>query len=337
MGGTVLATASREVVPALAERHVVRVGRAERHAVEELARSLCLAEGGRVDDPDWIAAADHAWDAVPVAVRRAIRGFRRDSGPRGAMLLRGLPVDAARLPDTPAVAGSVQRAASVPSAVLMMLAAGLGDPGAFAAEKSGALVQDVVPVPGHEKVQGNVGSTLFTLHTENAFHHHRPDHVLLLCLRADHERVAGLRVACVREVLPLLPPATRDVLRRTDFVTFAPPSFGDAGGAAEHHAVLSGAVEDPDLRVDFAATKPLTEEGAEALDVLARLLDENVRTYRLAPGELAVVDNRVAVHGRTAFRPRYDGRDRWLQRTFAFADLRRSRELRPADGAVLVS
>jgi L-asparagine oxygenase len=47
------------------------------------------------------------------------------------------------------------------------------------------------------------------------------------------------------------------------------------------------------------------------------------------------VDNRVTVHGRTAFQPRYDGRDRWLQRTFALADLRRSRGYRPNDGYVL--
>jgi len=48
-----------------------------------------------------------------------------------------------------------------------------------------------------------------------------------------------------------------------------------------------------------------------------------------------IVDNRVTVHGRTAFRPRYDGADRWLQRTFAVADLRRSRDHRPDDGYIL--
>jgi L-asparagine oxygenase len=42
------------------------------------------------------------------------------------------------------------------------------------------------------------------------------------------------------------------------------------------------------------------------------------------------------VHGRTAFTPRYDGRDRWLQRIFSLRDLRRSRDFRPDDGHVLV-
>jgi L-asparagine oxygenase len=64
-------------------------------------------------------------------------------------------------------------------------------------------------------------------------------------------------------------------------------------------------------------------------------LAEHALTHQLVPGDLAVVDNRVTVHGRTAFTPRYDGRDRWLQRTFAALNLRRSRGHRPGDGHVL--
>ncbi|MBK6763531.1 MAG: TauD/TfdA family dioxygenase [Micrococcales bacterium] len=40
----------------------------------------------------------------------------------------------------------------------------------------------------------------------------------------------------------------------------------------------------------------------------------------LKAGDLLVVDNDVAVHGRTPFTPRFDGTDRWLQRTFVVAD-----------------
>ncbi len=59
------------------------------------------------------------------------------------------------------------------------------------------------------------------------------------------------------------------------------------------------------------------------------------RTLRLTPGDLVIIDNRVTVHGRTAFQPRYDGADRWLQRTYVTTDLRRSRDHRPHDGHVL--
>jgi L-asparagine oxygenase len=70
---------------------------------------------------------------------------------------------------------------------------------------------------------------------------------------------------------------------------------------------------------------------------LATAFEAVRRTIVLAPGDLAFVDNRLAVHGRTAFRARYDGRDRWLQRMFVQRDLRRSRAVRPGDGYVLSS
>jgi L-asparagine oxygenase len=223
----------------------------------------------------------------------------------------------------------------VPAAVLLTVACGLGDPTAFLPEKSGALVQDVVPVPGKEEFQGNAGSVLLSFHNENAFHPHRPDFVLLLCLRADHDGVAGLRTACVRQVLPLLDERTRETLRQPVFSTQPPPSFGTGGEPTPPHPVLFGADEDPDMRVDLAATTPLTPEAGAALRELGELFETAARTERLVPGDLAIVDNRVTVHGRTAFRPRYDGRDRWLQRSFALADFRRSRGHRPDDGYVI--
>jgi alpha-ketoglutarate-dependent taurine dioxygenase len=38
-------------------------------------------------------------------------------------------------------------------------------------------------------------------------------------------------------------------------------------------------------------------------------------------GDLLCIDNRRTVHGRTSFTPRYDGFDRWLQRSFVVRDL----------------
>lgn len=298
---------------------------------------LALRSSGArmVDDPATVATARDAVDLLPVTLRRALREFRRHSGPTGSLLVRGMPVDENLLPATPAVDGSIQLSLSGPAAVLLLVACTLGDPIAFRAEKSGALVQDVVPVPGKEEFQGNAGSVMLSFHIENAFHEHRPDYVLLLCLRPDHDRVAGLRTACAREILPLLTDETRQTLFLPEFVTEAPPSFGANGDATCPHAVFSGAPEDPDMRVDLAATTPLTPRAKAALAELGEVFDQNAHTVRLTTGDLAIVDNHVTVHGRTAFRPRYDGRDRWLQRTFVTVDLRRSRDHRPADGHVL--
>ncbi|MET9802588.1 clavaminate synthase family protein [Streptomyces sp. NPDC006368] len=305
-------------------------------AVRRAAQRVCGVAGGRLDDPDLVAAARGAWEEMPLTLREAVRGFRRDSGEAGVLLVKGIPVDADRLPPTPMADGSVRREATVPAAALLMTAAGgLGDPAAYAPEKSGALVQDVVPVPGKEDFEGNAGSTLLSFHIENAFHPHRPDFVMLLCLRPDHDGTAGLRTASIRAALPRLPERTRALLARPEFSTQPPPSFGSVAEPAPPRPLLTGDARDPDLRVDFSATTGVTPGAREALIELEAALSAVAHTVLLAPGDLAIVDNRVTTHGRTAFRPRYDGCDRWLLRSFALADLRRSRDHRPDDGYVL--
>ncbi|GAA2752899.1 hypothetical protein GCM10010440_70760 [Kitasatospora cinereorecta] len=178
-----------------------------------------------------------------------------------------------------------------------------------------------------------------SFHTENGFHPHPPDYVIFLCLRADHDRTAGMRVAGIRQALPLLTPASRQALFAPEFITTPPPSFGPDAATSEPDAkprpVLSGAVEDPDIRMAQLVTTALTPRATAALTEFGRACEATARTLRLSPGDLVVIDNRVTVHGRTAFHPRYDGADRWLQRTYVTADLRRSRDHRPHDGHIL--
>ncbi|GGL04255.1 L-asparagine oxygenase [Sphaerisporangium melleum] len=315
----------------------VALDRADTAAMRRAVLAVRASGERLVNDLATVAAVREASDTLPLTLRRALREFRRHSGPTGSLLVRGMPVDESLLPATPAVDGSVQLTLSDAAAVLMLVACALGDPVAFRAEKSGALVQDVVPVPGKEEFQGNAGSVMLSFHNENAFHQHRPDYVMLLCLRPDHDRVAGLRTVCSREILPRLTHETRRTLFLPEFVTQAPPSFGANRDATAPHGVLSGAPDDPDMRVDLAATTPLTQRAKAALAELGEVFDRNAQSVRLVTGDLAIVDNRVTVHGRTAFRPRYDGHDRWLQRTFVAVNLRGSRGLRPADGHVLES
>ncbi|MFC9757993.1 TauD/TfdA family dioxygenase [Streptomyces sp. NPDC056921] len=317
------------------EQHATRLADTGLADVARIAGDLLQRAPDRVDNPAWVADARRSWEAVPGWLRRRVREFRRDSGPDGRLLLTGLPIRPEELPDTPMVMGSVQRTPTLPAALLMLIVHGLGDPASFAAEKGGALVQDVVPVPGQEDFQGNAGSVELTFHTENAFHPHRPDYVLLLCLRTDHEGQAELRTCCSRRVLPELTAGTRETLRRPEFVTEPPPSFGEAG-TGRPHPILTGDPEDPDFCYDEAATQARTESGRAALAELSAVIRRNYDGVRLSAGDLVVVDNRVTLHGRSSFVPRFDGRDRWLQRMFSFTDLRRSRDHRPADGNVLV-
>jgi L-asparagine oxygenase len=307
------------------------LGQTDAMEVDWIARGLRRRPDDQVSDCACIAAARQSSCSLPHRLRRGLRQFRRDPGVTGSMIVHGFPVQADELPPTPEADGRVPRASGITAAMLMVAACELGDPIAFRAEKSGAMVQDMVPEPG-----GEAGSAPRSLRSENAFHRHRPDFVMLLCLRDGHDRMAGLRTASARELLPALSGAAVATLFSREFVTKPPPSFGYAADLSVPHAILAGAAEDPDIRLDLAATTALTPRAQLALQEAGEVLGQIARTFPLVPGDLAIVDNRVALHGQTAVRPRHDGRDRWLQRTFVAADLRRSRGLRPRDSHVLV-
>lgn len=307
---------------------------AEAGIVRAQARELHGTTAGELDDVGFLAGARDRWERLPLAVRQFVRRFRRDPGSAGVFVIDGMPLDA-ELGPTPVRHGSVQRQATIASSGLVLVALGLGEPLAYSQEKSGALVQDVIPVPDFAESQSNAGSVELEFHTENAFHPHRPDYVMLMCLRPDPVGVAKLRTAGIRRALPLLSDHDRDLLFRPWYITEAPPSFGGTQRETAPAPVLSGAAEDPDVRVDFHATRAVREEGAEALIRLRAALDAAAIEIPLRPGQLAVVDNRLAVHGRSAFTPAYDGRDRWLQRMYVHADLRCSRLGRPGDGHVV--
>ncbi|MFI5975400.1 TauD/TfdA family dioxygenase [Streptomyces sp. NPDC051452] len=302
-----------------------------RALVEELNRS---SPDGRVDDPRWLTRARLHSCRLPVRLLESLRNFRSEPGPDGTLLIGNLPVDAEALPDTPSVTDSVERGATAPATTAMLLGQQIGDVFAFRDEKHGALVHNVVPVPSLARSQSNGGSVELELHNENAFHPHRPDLIGLLCLRSDHEGKAGTLFSSIRKARVLLDDADVALLREPRFVTEAPPSFR-AGDAALTHGVLGGCPDDPDIRVDFNATRATDGEAAAALRRLGGALAEVASELVLRPGDMAFLDNRVVVHGRTEFTPRYDGSDRWLHRVYVHLDGRRGLSHRVGPGPVL--
>jgi L-asparagine oxygenase len=253
------------------------------------------------------------------------------------LLIRNLPLDGS-LPPTPA-SGCLASWSAAPRSTLAQLAvmSVLGSVIAYADEKRGRLVQDICPAAGEEHRQENTGSVLLELHTEDGFHPFKPEIISLICLRSDHERTAATVTASVRSVLSALPEPTLRVLREPIYRIRFSTSFVGADGPARYSrplSVLSGPDDDPDLCVDFHAMEPTRSDGAQAFEALRQAMTAALIGLILEPGDLIVVDNRVAVHGRTGFVPRYDGQDRWLRRCFAVTDLRPSRGLRGADSRI---
>ncbi|MFC8827461.1 TauD/TfdA family dioxygenase [Streptomyces sp. NPDC057137] len=313
----------------------IRLDADEQYIMASLAEALADTPPALVDDAEWLAQARASSCRLPTRIAQTIRHYRHDSGIDGMLEITNLPLDFSSLPPTPSCRDSVERDASKPAAIAIMIAQQLGEIVAYRDEKMGALVQNVVPVASLARSQSNGGSVPLKLHTENAFHPYRPDYVGLLCLRPAEESTVGTQIASVRNALPLLDEPHTSILHQARFVTTAPPSFRRAGDV-EPHPVLGGAPDDPDIRVDFNATSGVDQDAKEALHRLHQALTETSSELVLSPGDMVFLDNRLVVHGRSAFTPRYDGNDRWLHRVFVHLDTRRSRLSRPANGPVLV-
>lgn len=327
-------TTATETDIAVSTEFVCELTDSERYELGQVAGRLASLGSGWVDDVEWIAAARRLSCQMPARLLASIREYRQDCGPDALLLIRNLPVDQCLLPPTPTARESVERRTTVPAALIALLSSQLGEMIAYRDEKSGALVQNVVPVPGMEASQSNAGSVDLEMHVENAFHPGRPDYVALLCLRSDHSGTAGTMVSSVRRALPLVPAQARRVLGESRFMTQPPPSFGTADSAPVH-PVLNGHPEDPDIRVDFAATMALDDDAHRAIVQFRGACALAATELVLQSGDLAFIDNRMALHGRTSFTPRYDGNDRWLLRSFVHLDSRHGRPYRPDTAPVL--
>lgn len=305
------------------------------HAVRALAREICVIVDARPDgadiartltDPALLEQIDARVGELPDAVRVALRP---PATAAGATIVGKLPLTDAEFGPTPPSwveaarwSGEIDRRANSfeLDIAMLLLARSAGEPFGWQGQQGGRLVNNIVPSPGHEHEQSGASSkTLLSPHTEDAFHPDRANMLMLACLR--NPDGVGTTVSSVRQTelsdderrllgtptLPILP----DVSYGTGHERYSAlplPTLWSAESA--------GDTADLTLRYDPAYT-PLDDADTEFRLAYARLTTELERvciTAALAPGELLLVDNDVAVHGRVPFTARYDGTDRWLKR-----------------------
>ncbi|NEA67019.1 TauD/TfdA family dioxygenase [Streptomyces sp. SID12488] len=321
--------------------------------VTELTFSLSSAELARIrdaaehcvtadivaDPEEFTARAVRAASSLSAELLDGLRMFRRYGSPLGGLLVRGCPVF--DIPSTPADPAALTGTTLTAAGIFGIVSAVVGDQYGFKPELGGTVVQDVVPVRGLEQTQQSVSSAEeLSCHVESAFAEDRPDFVALLCLRADHDRVAATTLSPIESVLPLLDADTIGILREQRFKTAVDASFLDGIGTTDPIQigpiqVLSGSPQRPRVRADFAETTGMDDAAQAALGALKQCVDKVAVPVLLQPGDLLFVDNHRAFHGRRPYRAHWDGADRWLLRTSLTRDLSRSEDRRPFDGRIV--
>ncbi len=266
----------------------------------------------------------HASVASP-AVHDALVDFAAHGSEAGALLIRHLPIGT--VPATPPTPRTRVDKDQLSEHTLLTAARLLGEPVGYLPEHGGDLVQNLVPVAASASHQISTSSAVdLEFHTEAAFHPHRPRFLLLLCLRADPFGEARTLLSSIRPALQHLDADTRRVLSQRRFQTSPDESYTDGRPAqpGPPTAVLQGNGERPDLTFDAELMVGLDDEASTALATLRHELRGGHIGVALEAGDLLVIDNATSVHGRSSFRARYDGTDRWLQRAFVVRDLEAS-------------
>lgn len=252
--------------------------------------------------------------------REALAEFKTHSNRAGALLLQG--VDLGPTPATP-LQHDPTRSWGAAELALVEVASELGHAIGYEPELGGALVQDLFPIRGNERRQVSTSSsTTLAWHTETAFHPDCPHYLLLSCRRG--EPGAYTLLASSHDAVEQLDREALQILAQPRFHTRPDESFlapGSVGAFGPEMAVINAMGGSWKFTYDQQLMEGLDPEAEQALQQLQRAIDQVTQRIELVAGDLLVIDNHVAVHGRSPFTARFDGTDRWLQRTFVVDDL----------------
>jgi len=271
---------------------------------------------------------------MPPAVDEALARFASRPHRSGALLIRNSPIG--DLPPTPSTPASFVHKDLATELTLLTVARQLGQPVGYLPEHGGRIVQNIVPTEGDADRQTSTSSrSNLMFHTETAFHPYRPRYLLLLCLRGDP--AARTTLASVHDIVESLDDEIVDAMFEARYRTAVDASFleGRANEFGPLMPLVSGTLDEPTFVFDADLTVGVDPLAEHVVDAVRDAIDRCQTSVVLQPGDLLVIDNNVAVHGRSPFVARFDGNDRWLQRTFVVADLAPSAADR--DGRVIVT
>jgi len=341
-----------------AENHTsIELQKDEIHEIQELLAEIA-ERYETTEDAEFQEEAPLFAHELPVRIRRRILHFKLYEPPSALLVVGGYPIDEEKIGPTPAhwKLQELRERVLEEEIFQVLLASLLGECIGWSTQQDGHLVHDIVPIAAHKDEQLGSGSdTELTWHVEDAFHPFRGDYLGLACLR-NPDRVPttfatleGIELPEEQMALLFEPHFTirpdeshkkknKSESRRVDDELES--SYGEIermDTRPDKIAVLFGDPKAPYLRIDPYFMDPVEDPAAQAaLEALIDAIDAKIEGLVLQPGDFCFIDNFQAVHGRKAFKARFDGTDRWMKRVNVVRDLRKSRTARSCPHSRLV-
>lgn len=206
----------------------------------------------------------------------------------------------------------------------------------YGSENEGNLFVNLVAMPGAgafaEKskggMRGHTDAVSFPFRGDDDPEDRRiapsPDFVTLVGLR--NPKGVPTTLMQLRDVLPLLSNVDIEELKKAQYAIRAQRTFrqGTKRILGAEHLVVEGAVlKDTGtgiiVRYSHSTVTPMTEGGAaeRASNHLEAACNRTARPVVVQPGDILLVNNRLALHGRGEVGEDVGGQSRWLLRTYA--------------------
>lgn len=197
----------------------------------------------------------------------------------------------------------------------------------YEAEGYGRIFQDIVPDIQMANQQSSVGSNKeLEIHTEQAFSKLKPDFLSLACVRGD--KSALTYILPLNTILRYLDGPAKKLLQTPLWkigVDYSFKQYGNEfidGNERGPIPIININCEDTELEADPKLVFDqdlmigVTEEANEIIKKITNIYYEHRIQHCLQPGEIMIINNNKAVHGRSGFTPNYNGKDRFLIRCF---------------------
>ena len=285
------------------------------------------------DPQEFCGQSKQAANMVSEEIRNELRHFARHGSETGFLLFDGFSIEDAASMKTPADNNQKIGENTDLAKMQSILVNVIGELVSYEAEGYGRIFQDIIPMKSMETVQASVSSGIeLEIHTEQAFSKLRPDILSLACIRGD--LAAFTYILPVKSIINNLSQPEISLLRKPLWTTSVDLSFklcgqefidGDVRGPMP---IISGPEDDPHLLFDQDLMTGITEEAHQMIAKIVDIYYTHRIRHNLKPGEIILVDNNRAVHGRSPFSPKYDGSDRFLVRCFATFDYEKSAHAR---------
>jgi L-asparagine oxygenase len=309
--------------------------------IESLINMSSILRINPSEEPDHFCKhAKMLSDCIYDRIKHTIYNFIKYGSETGFLLIKTIPIDDSSLPDTPPdntyKVGEKTTLAKIQSIIMGVFSHLI----AYEAEGYGRLFQDVVPTKSMSKDQTSLGSnTELEIHTEQAFSKLKPDLISLACIRGDPSAITY--ILPVKHIIDNMSQEENELLRKPLWKTGVDLSFklnghefidGDIRGPLP---IIQGSIDDPQLVFDQDLMTGITEESDKIIKKIVDIYYKHRLSHNLKPGEIIIIDNRRAVHGRSPFFPNFDGKDRFLIRCFSTLDYAKSSYARADSGRVI--